>query len=402
MNMLRGRTVLVTGATGFIGGRLVERLVLGEGARVRALVSGYSRCAGIARFPLELFRGDLLDRASVIEAADGCEVVFHCAYGSRGTAEERRRVNVEGTDNVLDAAAASGARVVHLSSQMVYGLRAQGEIDEGMPRRRSGRTYADSKLEAEERVMRAAGQGLPATVLQPTAVYGPDAPVWTVNVLERMRAGRVPLIDGGEGTCNAVYVDDVVSAMLGAATSPAALGQCFLISAAEPVTWREFYGRYEEMLGVPATVPVSAEAATARPERAPSLLRELPALLLEEPAVRQRLRRTAEARLLAPLLRPLIRPLWRGRKRSTATPDLDRLRRLREAEEPRVHPLAPSDVAFFAARSRVRIDKARDLLGYRPEFDLDAGMELTGAWARWAGLVPRMAERPTPAPVEAR
>jgi nucleoside-diphosphate-sugar epimerase len=381
---LRGRTVLVTGATGFIGGRLVERLVLGEGARVRALVSSYARCARIARFPVELVRGDLRERRSVAEAAKGCEVVFHCAYGSRGTPEERRRVNVDGTANMLVAAAAAKARVVHLSSQVVYGLRDRGEIDENSPRRRSGTTYADSKLEAEEHVLRAAEEGQPVTVLQPTAVYGPFAPVWTVNVLERMRGGRVPLIDGGEGTCNAVYVDDVVNAMILAATTPAALGECFLVSAAEPVTWREFYARYEAMLGVPATVPMSAAAATARPLRAPSLLRELPALLLEEPAARARLRRTAEARIVARLLRTVRkRP-----KRSTATPDLDRLRSLRAAEEQRIHPLAPSEVAFFAARARVRIDKARDLLGYRPEFPLDDGMELTGAWARWAGLVP--------------
>jgi nucleoside-diphosphate-sugar epimerase len=380
--------VLVTGATGFIGGRLVERLVLGEGARVRALVSSYARCAPIARFPVELVRGDLLERRSIAEAASGCEVVFHCAYGNRGTPEERRRVNVDGTANVLVSAAAAKARVVHLSSQMVYGVREKGEIDENTPRRRSGRTYGDSKLEAEEHVLRAAEEGQPVTVLQPTAVYGPHAPVWTVNVLERMRAGRVPLIDGGEGTCNAVYVDDVVSAMILAATSPAALGECFLISAAEPVTWREFYARYEAMLGVPATVPMSAAAAIARPVRAPSLLRELPALLLKEPVVRARLRRTAEARFLANLLRP-VRP---RRKRTTATPDLDRLRRLRADDEQRIQQLAPSDVAFFAARARVRIDKARDLLGYRPEFPLEAGMELTGAWARWAGLVPRAAE----------
>ncbi|MEX2543138.1 MAG: NAD-dependent epimerase/dehydratase family protein [Trueperaceae bacterium] len=383
---LRGRAVMVTGATGFIGGRLIERLVLEEGATVRALVSSYSRCARIARFPVDLIRGDLLDQESVTEAAKGCDVIFHCAYGARGSREERRRVSVEGTERVLAAAAASGARLVHLSSQMVYGVRESGYIDESTPRRRSGSTYADSKLEAEEKVMRAAAQGLPVTVLQPTAVYGPHAPVWTVDVLRRMRAGRVPLIDGGEGICNAVYVDDVVSAALLAASSEAALGECFLVSAAEPVTWREFYGRYEAMLGVPATVPVST-STTAKPVRSPSLWRELAAMVREEPLVRDRLRRTAEARLLAKLLGPL-RSLRAGTQRRSATPELDRLRRLRTVDEPQVHPVAASDAAFFSARSRVLIDKARQRLGYRPRFSLDAGMEVTEVWARWAGLVP--------------
>lgn len=383
MTDLRGRKILVTGATGFLGGRLVERLAMGEGASVRAFVSSYSRCARIARFPVELVLGDLLDREALTRAAEGCEMIFHCAYGSRGTPAERRRVNVEGTENVIAAAAAAGARLVHLSSQAVYGLRERGDLDESAERRRSGTTYADSKLEAERKVLEAAAAGVAATVLQPTAVYGPFAPVWTVSVLERMRAGRVPLIDGGEGVCNAVYVDDAVSAMLLAAGRDEALGECFLISAAEPVTWREFYARYESMLGVPATVPVDLAAIPTGQARAPSLLSTLPGLL-REPTVRNHLKRTAEAKLVARLLRR-FRP---RRPKKTDTPELDRLRRLRQRGEPPVHAIAPADAAFFAARCRVRIDKAQSLLGYQPEFSLDQGMELTGAWARWAGLVP--------------
>lgn len=389
MTGLRGRKVLVTGGTGFIGGRVVEKLILEEGAEVRALVSRYPGCARLARFPVELRLADLLDRESVVRAAEGCDIIFHCAYGSRGTAEERRRVTIEGTDNLVAAAAAHGSHLVHLSTQMVYGLPQSGDLDEGAPRQRTGRTYGDSKLEAEERVLRAAGDGLKATVLQPTAVYGPWAPVWTVGVLERMRAGRVPLIDGGEGTCNAVYVDDVVTAMLLAAESEAALGEALLISAAEPVSWREFYGRYEAMLGVPATVPVSVdEAGKSSAPRPRSLLQELPAVMLREPAVRQRLLATIEGRLLSRVLRPLLP----RRQATTATPELDKLKRIRRAEEPSAKPIAAADVAFFAARARVRIDKARRLLGYRPAFDLDRGMDLTGAWARWAGLVPESEE----------
>lgn len=391
MSALEGTRVLVTGATGFIGGRLVERLVLAEGASVRALVSGYSRCARIARFPVELARADLLDRYAVEEAAAGCRVIFHCAYGSRGGAEERRRVNVEGTANVLAAAAAAGARVVHLSTQMVYGIVGEGEIDETMPRRPSGSSYADSKLEAEQRALRAAADGLPVTVLQPTAVYGPNAPVWTVGILERLQAGRVPLIADGEGICNAVYVDDVVEGMVLAAVKEEALGEAFLLSAAQPVTWRQFYGAYEEMVGFPATVPVSREEALASGGggRAPSLLRELPAVLLQEPEVRRRLGRTVEGRFLAGLARRILR---QGGRRPPATPELDRLRRLRRVEEAPLQQLARRDVEFFASKSRVRIEKARGLLGYAPVFDLEEGMRLTEGWARWAGLLPREAQ----------
>lgn len=384
MTGLQGRRVLVTGATGFIGGRLVEKLSLSEGAQVRALVSAYSRCARIARFPVELHRGDLLDRHSVEEAAKDCDVIFHCAYGSRGSAEERKRVTVDGAVNVVAAARSHGARVVHLSTQMVYGVPADGEIDESCERYRTGSTYADSKLEAEEKVLEAASRGVGATVLQPTAVYGPYAPVWTVGVLERMKAGKVPLVDGGAGSCNAVYVDDVVDAMLLSALSDTAVGEAFLISAAQPVSWGDFYAAYESMLGFPATVPMSAQEALAGGrQRRRWLLAELPTLL-REPAVRSRLGATVEGKLLRRALGRLRPRRGPGR----GTPELDKLERLRQGEERPVYGLEARDVAFFSSKARVSIDKARRKLGYRPSFDLAQGMELTGAWARWANLVP--------------
>ena len=93
---------------------------------------------------------------------------------------------------------------------------------------------------------------VPATVLQPTAVYGPYGGVWTERVLTALRTGRVILVDGGRGLANHVYVDDLVSAMLLAAVEPAAVGEAFLVSSAEPATWQELYGAFERMIGADA------------------------------------------------------------------------------------------------------------------------------------------------------
>jgi len=82
---LRGKQVLVTGGTGFIGGRLVEKLVLECDAKVRVLVRNFAHSASIARFPLEIIQGDVTDTEAVRRAADGCDVIFHCAYGNSGT-----------------------------------------------------------------------------------------------------------------------------------------------------------------------------------------------------------------------------------------------------------------------------------------------------------------------------
>jgi nucleoside-diphosphate-sugar epimerase len=390
---LAGRRVLVTGASGFIGGRLVERLVRDCRARVRVLVRGYASAVRLARFSLDFAHGDVTDASAMKSAADGCDVVFHCAYGTSGSQRHRAWVNREGTRQALAAAAAAGAsRLVHLSTLMVYGRTADGDLDETAPRRRFGNAYTDSKLDAERLALDWARAGrAPAVVLQPTAVYGPFGGVWTERVLAELKTGRVILVDGGTGIANHVYVDDVVSAMLLAAVAPDALGEAFLVSSAEPVTWRELYGAFERMLRRSATVAMSAQEARRywRRWRRPSLARELLTAVRGDHRLRDRLLETREIRFLREAASGWLPESWQQRIKSRlgmGTRAAVPWTRPRDDEAP-IHPLAPDLIDFFAARTRVRIDKAERVLGYHPAFDLDAGMELTEQWARWANLL---------------
>jgi nucleoside-diphosphate-sugar epimerase len=383
MTELRGKRVLVTGATGFIGGRLVERLVVEEGARVRALVRNFGNAARIGRFPVELVAGDLAAAESINAAVSGCDVVIHCGYGSTGEDAEKRDVTVNGTARVLDAALAhTCCRVVVVSTIAVYGDTPPGDLDETAPRRRSGVVYNDTKLEAEQLALSYCGKGLSVAVVQPTVVYGPCAGTWTVNTLAHLRTGRVILVDGGSGFCNAVYVDDVVTALLLAATSPRAHGEAFLISGAAPVTWRDFYARYEAMLGTTATLSMSAAEARAfydQSVRSNGFARAAARVMRRELArydsvIRARVGAMPGGRALINAAESLA--LLPGASGPVAPGELP------------IHPLPPQRISLAAARTRVKIDKAASLLGYRPAYDLERGMAVTEAWARWANLVP--------------
>ncbi len=338
--MLTGRRVLVTGASGFIGGRIVERLA-SERVSVRALLRDFGGGIRVARHPVEFAWADVTDLGAVCEAAAGCDVIIHCAFGTRGDAAERRAVTVEGTRNVLEAAVRTGARrVVHLSTVMVYGVPSDPVLRENLPRRASGDAYGDAKLEAEELVFRyQREQGLPVSVIQPTAVYGPFGVAWTERVLKQLRSKLVPLVDGGAGICNAVYVDDVAEAVLLAAEREQAVGEAFLISG-EPITYRDFYERFARMIGGQRTVSMPADEVIDRWRK-------------------QRKRKGAVARAL------------------------DRVR----AGDP-VHLPDPVSVRLQAQSATVSTEKARQLLGWEPSFDFETGADLTERWARWANLVP--------------
>jgi nucleoside-diphosphate-sugar epimerase len=386
---LRGKRVLVTGGTGFIGGRLVERLVLERGSQVRVLIRNFAKAARIARLPIQMTAGTITDPADVERAMAGCEIVFHCACDTRSSAEIQRSSSIDGTRNILESALRAGVKkVVYLSTVAVYGPTPDGDLDETAPRKYVGSVYSDSKLDAEKLVIEyAKNRNLPAVVLQPTIVYGPNASTWTTGVLRQLRKWRAILVNGGEGLCNAVYIDDLVTAMLLAAESDKAIGETFLISGEQPVTWREFYSRHEQMLGFNSTISLPASEAAKIEMKPPRLV---PALLgiVQDSQIQRRILSTTEMQTLKKAARTMLpqqvqrslKTRFFGRNGSGAAQSAG------QTLKP-ICPIGGDAVQFMAAKTRIRIDKAKRVLGYGAQFDFESGMSLTEQWARWANLI---------------
>ncbi len=242
---LRGAQILITGANGFIGGRVAERLIAEEGARVRGLVRG-----GIAS--TQNFLGDITDQDAVRRAMQGCDAVVHCAAMQWGRAHlaEYRRVNVGGTLNLLRAAhEANVQRFIHLSTINALGLPPSGSSPDS-PLATRADFYSLSKAEGERAAREFANTNrVPLVVIRPGCTYGPRGTSWSVTPLQRVRRRARVLVGDGSGICNAIYIDNLVDLILLALKNDAAIGRTFMGTEGRGVTWREFYGAYARMLG---------------------------------------------------------------------------------------------------------------------------------------------------------
>ncbi len=265
---LNGKRVLITGANGFIGGRLAERLTCEEGAHIRAFVRSTTNVGSHLR-EMEVFRGDVTDADALRRAVAGCDMVLHCAAMQRGSERlaDLRCVNVEGTLHLLEAAAAARVqRFIHISTINVHGMPPPLNACADSPLWFSGDHYSRSKAEGEQAARQFAQKhDLPLVIVRPACTYGPRSNAWTLQPLARLRRGSPVLIGRGDGICNAIYIDNLVDLIFLTMKNDAAVGQAFIGAEGRGVTWREFYGAYARMLGNASlhSIPRSAALAAA-------------------------------------------------------------------------------------------------------------------------------------------
>jgi nucleoside-diphosphate-sugar epimerase len=245
--------VFVTGGSGFIGGRLVARLV-GEGRAVRALARSDASAAKVVALGAEPVRGDIVDRASLASAAAGADVAFHLAahLGEWGPWADFERGNVEGTRNVLAACAEAGVRrFVHCGTEaaLMAGEPLVG-VDESAPLRPDSRApYPATKARAEQAVRSANREGFETVVVRPRFVWGKGDTTLLPGMVETVEAGKWAWVGGGTNVTDTAHVDNVVEGLLLAAEKGRA-GEAYFVTDGERVTFREFVTALLETQGV--------------------------------------------------------------------------------------------------------------------------------------------------------
>jgi predicted dehydrogenase/nucleoside-diphosphate-sugar epimerase len=238
------RRILLTGATGMIGSRLVEmwaaRGLLGK---LRCMVRSYNNAARLMRFPVDVVEADLIDAESVKRAAVDCEAIVHLGVGEGAERE---------TMALLKAARQSGIRrFIHMSSAAVYGLQIPRKIEEAQEQSElvhTGQAYPDAKAAAEKAVARECKRGLEGVILRPSIVYGPYMQ-WSGGLMTLLAEGRICIVEHG-GWCNLIYIDDLIEAVGCALSIQKGFGIPMFITDGNPITWRAYIEAHAALINV--------------------------------------------------------------------------------------------------------------------------------------------------------
>ena len=309
--------IFVTDGAGFIG-RHVVQLLDQNGYQIRALVrrvpeEGFNPS-------VELVIGELSNPDTYAAALKGASAIVHTALTETLSGEP------QATSTLQQFCAQAGVRrFIHLSTAAVYGNPPDGAITEETAPLPAVDAYPRTKL-AIESALRADSSLSEVVILRLGCVYGPGGGWWIDGLLNQMERGKVIAVDDGAGTANLVHVSDVAAVVLTLLRRSNSRFEIFNITDGMPVTWGRYFSGLETILGRPATVSMSAAEARAYSKKwlPPSLLRRL------------------------------TRKLMGSRH---------------------IHPLDDRGISSFASRAIYSNKKAVNVLAFRPNFNLETGLQ---------------------------
>jgi len=243
----------ITGINGFIGSSLAARLIA-EGREVSGLVRKTSDLSFLEGLKVKLFFGDLSNRAVLDKATQGIDVVYHVAglASDWGPIELFRKVNVEGTKNLMESSLKSGVkRFVFISSATVHGFGGFRNATEDSPKTATIFPYCITKKKAEELVNRYHREkGLPTLIIRPGNVFGPRDRTTFVKMAELLEKGQMVYISGGKPLTCPTYIENLIDAVLLAENRKDTEGETFIITDGLKITWKEYLDKIAEKLEV--------------------------------------------------------------------------------------------------------------------------------------------------------
>jgi nucleoside-diphosphate-sugar epimerase len=249
-------TAFVTGGSGFIGGRLIDRLK-SEGWDVRALVRSDRSAETVRARGAEPVSGDISDVESIRTGAEGCSYAFHAAahVGDWGPRADFVRDNVLGTQNALGGTAAAGVtRFVHVGTEAAL-LAGQPLVnaDESLPLRPdSPSLYPSTKAMAEQAVRQANRPGeFETVVVRPRFVWGPGDTTVLPSIVAAVKSGQFRWVGGGRHKTSTTHVDSVAEGLWLGATRGVG-GAAYFVTDGEPVVFRDFVSRLLATQGIDA------------------------------------------------------------------------------------------------------------------------------------------------------
>jgi nucleoside-diphosphate-sugar epimerase len=328
---------LVTGATGFLGGALVENL-LERGETVRCLVRKGSDSSLLKERNVELVEGDVRDYDSTLAATRGVDRVYHCAAAvGIGTVprSEYYAVNRDGSRNVLRACKEAGAGVlVHASTQSVtFDFKERIHAGEDTPSypSRFKDPYSESKAMGEREVLEAGREGaVHAVSIRPTFIWGAGDTLMLPALTKMARQNQLFLIAGGRSRISPSHVENVCDGMILAAEREGVSGEAFLVTDDEDIAVGDFTRRMIEAVGLP-------EPTRSIPYRAAYAAAALVEMLHGFPWVRK-------------------------------PPSMSRY-----------------GVAIMGLNLTFSCEKAKQMLGYRPRISMEDGMRKLAEWVKEGG-----------------
>lgn len=326
------RTIAVTGATGFLGSHLTERLVR-DGYQVNILARDAEKAKQFEGRSNRIILADVNDESAVAELVRGAEVVLHLVSNFRtasGPPESYREINVGGTVNALNAARGAGVgRFVYCSTIGVHGHVSETPANEESAFN-PGDLYQETKLEAERACRRMmANTAMEIVIVRPCSMYGPGD-LRMLKMFKMLAKGTFFTVGACKENFHAVYIDDLVDGFCRVVQQPGLGGQTFILGGPGYVPLKEY-------------IATAARAVGASPPRL-----RFPYWLFYSAAV------ACEGVCVPLRIEP---PLHRRR------------------------------VRFFRNNRAFSIDKAKKILGYSPKVNLEEGMRRTVDWYREKGYL---------------